>query len=258
MSRFFTTLKERNAILYVAGWVCIGCTLLCGLLVLVSRTQVLGINAFIKPAKFFASIAIFLWTMGWFTGLLTQRRAVTIYSWVVVLVMAFEMAVIVGQASRGQLSHFNVHSLASGILFTLMGIAITTATLWTAYIGYLFVVKPPIGLPTAYLWGIRSGILIFVIFAFEGFMMAGRLAHTVGALDGGPGLPVVNWSTQYGDLRIAHFFGMHALQLIPLFGYYFARRPFQVVLFTILYGGGVTFLLLNALAGRPLLAGLGN
>ena len=255
MSQFLSTLKERNKILYGIGWVFIACALLCGALIFTAQTQVLGINAFIKPVKFFVSTAIFVWTMGWFTGLLAQRRAVRIYSWVITAIMVFELTIVAGQASLGQLSHFNIQSPVNAILFSVMGVAITVATLWTAYIGYLFIVRPPIGLPTAYLWGIRFGILVFIIFAFEGFMMAGRLAHTVGAPDGGPGLPILNWSTRYGDLRVAHFFGMHALQLIPLFGYYVAKRPFQVVLFTSLYAVGVTFLLLNALASKPLLAG---
>ena len=258
MNPFLSTIKSRNVILYAFGLLCLIGGVLCGVLALTTTGQVLGINAFIKPAKFFVSIWIFCWTMGWYTGYLQKRRAVTIYSWVIVIVMVFEMAVIVGQASRGQLSHFNVQSLSGGILFTLMGIAITTATLWTAYIGYLFFRLKPVAIGLAYLWGIRLGILIFVIYAFEGFMMAGRLAHTIGVPDGGPGLPVVNWSTRYGDLRVAHFFGMHALQLLPLFGYYLARRPRQVMLMAAGYFLFVTFLLIQALAGKPLLAGLGG
>lgn len=256
MNSFFTTLRQRNPILSGFGWICFVSAVVCAGLALVTSTQVLGINAFIKPIKFFLSTGIFVWTMGWLTGYLTQQKSVRIYSWAITLILVFELTVVVVQAGLGQLSHFNVKSASGGILFALMGIAITIATLWTLYIGILFLLRRPGDLSSTYLWSIRLGILIFVVFAFEGGLMAARLAHTVGAPDGGPGLPGINWSTQHGDLRIAHFFGMHALQLIPLFGYYVARRPFQTVLFALVYVGAVSWLMLEALAGRPLIAGL--
>lgn len=167
MGLFLETLKNRNAVLYYFGWLCAVGTLICVGLALITTGQVLGINAFIKPAKFFVSIALFCGTMAWYTGLLPQRRKVTIYSWVVVVAMTIEMVIITGQAALGKLSHFNSTSLADTLLFNVMGIAITVLTLWTAYIGYLFFRHKPVAISPAYLWGIRLGIVLFVIFAFE-------------------------------------------------------------------------------------------
>jgi hypothetical protein len=258
MKAFLKTLRNRNPVLYRFGLLCLIGAATCTALALLTTGQVLGINAFIKPAKFFISICIFCWTMGWYTGLLSQRRKVMIYSWVVVSAMIIELVIITGQAALGKLSHFNVTSFVDARLFDVMGLAITVLTIWTGYMGYLFFRYKSDAAGSAYLWGIRLGILLFVIFAFEGFVMAIRLSHTVGAADGGPGIPIANWSTRYGDLRVAHFFGMHALQLLPLFGYYIARRPRQVILLAAFYFLVVTGLLIQALAGKPLLAGLGE
>jgi hypothetical protein len=70
---------------------------------------------------------------------------------------------------------------------------------------------------------IRYSIVIFLVGnAIGGYMLA-RGSHTVGAADGGPGLPFVNWSVIAGDLRIAHFIAIHAIQIVPLFAYILAQ-----------------------------------
>ncbi len=256
MGDFLTSLQSRNATLYQLGWFCVAAMLICAVLALSTPTQVMGINAYIKPIKFLSSTTILCWTMAWYMVELPQKDSVKAYSWMFVVVFVFELGIVIWQASRGKLSHFNISTPTDGLLFGLMGVAITVFTLWTAYIGFLFFRLDTATISSAYLWGIRLGILLFVIFAFEGFMMAGRLSHTVGAPDGGPGLPLLNWSTRYGDLRVAHFFGMHALQLIPLFGYYLVRQPRYVIILSAVYFVMVTALLMQALAGKPLLTNL--
>jgi len=81
-------------------------------------------------------------------------------------------------------------------------------------------------------------------------------SHTIGGLDGGPGLPLVMWSRDHGDLRAAHFFGLHALQLLPLVGWVVSRRPLDLStsqqLGLVRTAGGSAFGLLSLLVWQAL------
>ena len=254
MFLFFKTLKTRNRLLYYFGFINLVAAICCIAFIGFTSTTVMGVNAWIKPFKFFVSTVIFCFTMGWIMVYLERQNKVKIYSWIVMAVLAFENIYIAYQAGRGELSHFNIFSVFHGIMFSLMGIAISILTLWTAYIGYLFFRQNFKELPPAYVWGIRLGILFFVIFAFEGGVMASRLAHTVGAPDGSAGLPVVNWSKNYGDLRIAHFIGMHALQVLPFTSYYFIKNPRFFLVFAMVYFLLTSFFYWQAMQGRSFAA----
>jgi hypothetical protein len=83
-------------------------------------------------------------------------------------------------------------------------------------------------------------------------------AHTVGAPDGGPGLPVTGWSTRHGDVRVPHFVGLHAWQVLPFFVLLALprrddrRRSRLAIAAGIVYGAVFVALLVQALRGLPL------
>lgn len=254
MYKFLTTLKTRNKKLYYFGCVNLICAVLCIVPFLLTDTQVLGVHAWIKPLKFLLSTVIFSWSMGWYMFYLQEQKAVRVFNLVVLLSLSFELIYIIWQAAKGELSHFNVATAFHGIMFSLMGIVISLMTIWTGYIAFLFWRNTFPQLPAAYIWGIRTGLLLFVLFAFAGGLMAARLSHTVGAaMDTAKGLPLVNWSRESGDLRIAHFFGMHALQVLPLLGYYVFKTKLQIIVAAVLYALLATALLIQALKAVPLI-----
>ncbi|MEQ1797055.1 MAG: hypothetical protein ABL872_03830 [Lacibacter sp.] len=253
---FFLRLKSRNPILYWFGWFNFLMAIVCAVMIqLDPENSVLGINAWIKPMKFYLSIGIVSWTFSWLLVYVQKQKAVKVFSVVTVITMLIEMIIITWQAANGRLSHFNVSSPLYGMLFSIMGIAITIFTLWALYIDILFFRQKefPLWMSDGYKWGIRWGILFFVIFAFEGGLMAAMLHHTVGSADGSEGLPILNWSRSYGDLRVAHFFGMHSLQLLPFIGFYFAKTKLQINLLSLVYFIFITLLFWQALMGYPLI-----
>lgn len=252
MFDFLQTLHERNVPLWWFGWSCLVAAVIFLLLAQFTHTQVLGVNAWYKPFKFSLSTTLFVWAMAWFMAYLREPGTVQVFNWLTIVLLGFEIAYIALQAGRGQLSHFNIGTPTTATLFSLMALAATVVTLATAYITVLFFTKNFPELPVGYVWAIRLGLLLFVVFSFEGFLMGARMAHTVGAPDGGGGVPVVNWSKTHGDLRIAHFVGMHALQVLPLLAFYLLKDVRLTVFAAVLYAALAVWILVMALRAKPL------
>ena len=135
-----------------------------------------------------------------------------------------------------------------------MGLAAVIVSLYTAYVGLLFFTQSFPDLPNYYLWTIRLGILIFVTFSFEGGLMGSRMNHSMGALNDNSNWFIVGWSKTVGDLRVSHFIGMHALQLLPLLSFYAFKSTKAIIIISILYGLLATTTLVQALKGKPLFA----
>jgi hypothetical protein len=252
MKFFLTELKLRSELLFWFGAANLLLTLLFLVLTRVTTLQIVGVNAWNKPFKFAMSIAIYAWTMAWFIAYLPHLNK-GLFSWTVTVLLGLEIFYIALQAARGQLSHYNISTPLYTFLYNAMAVAATGVALYTAYIGFLFFTQKFPGLPTYYLWSIRLGIVLFVLFSFEGFIMGATLSHTVGGSDGSIGLPLVGWSLSYGDLRVAHFVGMHALQVLPLLSYYLLRNSALTIAGALLYAALAVFVLVVALQGRPLI-----
>jgi hypothetical protein len=189
--------------------------------------------------------------MVWY-GHYLPKFNVEIFNWAIIILLGFEIIYITLQASKGQESHFNVSTPTHAALFSMMAIAASLVTLYTAYIAILFFTEKITGLPDYYLWAIRLSLIIFVIFSFQGFLMGSRLSHTVGLVNDNSDLYIVGWSKTAGDLRIAHFIGMHALQVLPMLAYYVLKDLKLTIMISILYGLLAIFTLVQALQGKPL------
>jgi hypothetical protein len=152
--------------------------------------------------------------------------------------LGIEMVLIVMQVLRNTTSHFNQETPFDAAVFTAMGAVIAGMWLLNAIVAFLLARRRFAEAPIV--WGVRLGLVAGLLGMTVAFLMTQPTpdqdaliaatgsssivgAHAVGVADGGPGLPVVGWSTEGGDLRVAHFVGLHGLQVVPLFGLALAR-----------------------------------
>lgn len=251
---FLEQLKTRNETLFYYGLLCLIASLCFLALSKISSTQVYNVNAWIKPFKFAFSTFLYAWAMAWYCAYLKSFN-IEIFNWSIIILLGFEIIYIAIQAERGQLSHYNLSTGFYATLYSLMAMAATLVTLYTAYVAVLFFTQSFPELPRYYLWSIRLGLIIFVIFSFEGFIMGSKLTHTIGGPDGSPGIWLLGWSKTFGDPRVAHFIGMHALQVLPILSFYLLKNTKSTIVISLLYGALALYTLLQALNGKPLIRG---
>jgi hypothetical protein len=237
-------------------------------------TVITGAPAWLKPAKFAVSITIYTITLAWIFTLLPEwPRTRRVIGWGTALTMVIEIAIISTQAWRGTTSHFNVGSTTDAVLFQIMGGAIVAQTLSTIAVAVALWRQRFEDMSLG--WALRFGMIITIVGALTGGLMtrpttaqleaarAGERmtiagAHTVGGPDGGPGLTGTGWSTKHGDLRVPHFVGLHALQILSLVALVLGRLRVHdaarvrlvmiaVASYVALYG----ILLIQALRGIP-------
>jgi hypothetical protein len=219
-----------------------------------------GAPIWLKPFKFAVSISLYTFTLAWMLSLLPRRsRVATWAATVLTAMLVAEMVVIVVQVLRGEMSHYNETTPLNTALWQVMSTSIMVLFIAHLVIGVI-VLRQRIADRTsahAVRWGL--GLSLLGLMAAFPMVQPNQYAHTVGTPDGGPGLPVVGWSTVGGDLRIGHFVGLHALQALPLLALLLGNRLDEVTRVRLLliaglaYGTLTVLLTWQALRGQPLL-----
>ncbi|WP_162914229.1 hypothetical protein [Taklimakanibacter lacteus] len=221
-----------------------------------------GVSVWEKPAKFFLSLSLQMATIAFGLALLPERErrapAIKAASLIFLAAAIGEMIYIAFRAARGEASHFNETTTLNWLLYLLMGLGAATLAVTTSYFGWRILRRAPASaLSFATGWGfILAGVLALI---FGGYM-SGQGSHWVGGdQSDATGLPFLHWSTTGGDLRVAHFFGLHVMQALPVLGFLLRDLPAlqtrSLIWLAAVVWIGLTFaVFFQALAGRPFVA----
>ena len=270
-------IRKSDSALTVSALLMVGALVAFVVGLIIDPRLITGAPAWLKPAKFAVSTAIYMFTLAWvFTYLSEWPRLRKLVGRGTAAVFIVEVAIIALQAWRGTTSHFNYSTPLNGALFVIMGSAIVLQTLLSVAVAVALWRQQ--FQDRALGWALRLGMAITIAGAFTGGLMTRPTeaqldqivatrqatiigAHTVGAPDGGPGLPGTGWSVEHGDLRVPHFIGLHALQVLPVIALLLWRRRIEDrrrARLVVVAGGGYAALFLmliwQALRGQALVS----
>lgn len=262
IKRILNIVRNQSSILYGIVLLHVIIAISCAIAFFIDDRTLMGVNTWVKPLKFSISIAIYIFTVGYLITLYPySNRKKNIINNIVSWTLLIEMIIIGYQASQGVQSHYNESNVLSALLFLAMGIMIAINVL--VMILFIFdTVRLKLKTTKSIQWAILLGWVILVVGSWVGGQMISQLSHNVGVVDGGAGLPLVNWSTVGGDLRIAHFFGLHGIQIIPLFALWVSKKwettnrnqIIAVTIFGLSYASWIGFVFYQAKQGIPLIS----
>lgn len=226
--------------------------------------QFQGDSIWLKPLKFHAALVIYTATLAvyarWLPAGLADHGGWRIYLGIVAAAILAELVWIGGAAALGTASHFNVTSPVWATLYGLMGLAAVTLTSLSLAFGIAIARNPATGLPPALKLSLVLGLgLTFILTVITAGTMSSMTGHHVGLPVFGARVPVMGWSREVGDLRVAHFLATHALHGLPLVGLVATRllsgpqARAAVIAASLIYTAIVLATFARALAGLPLI-----
>jgi hypothetical protein len=245
--QFVSSFRQTNLPLTILAAIT-SATLLISILGLIfdpRATAIINTPAWSKLFKFSVSVLVMTPALIWAIKITEgkTRRIANIAASVIGTMLSLEMILLLIQATRARPMHFNYTTPLDSALWITMTVGIFT--MFAAFVVLLIAVWRGVRQQPVIAWAIKIGMIITAVGLITPNLSAGPNdaqlkaleakqpniligAHTIGSSsaipDAEPGLPLIGWNTQHGDIRIGHFIGLHALQLIPLFGIWLSRR----------------------------------
>jgi hypothetical protein len=189
------------------------------------------VNTWIKPFKFELSTAVHMATLAILWPYLDSRfgrgGVLRVAVWLIAAIFVFEVGYIAFRASLAEASHFNDSTPTAALLYAAMGVAILVVMAVTLWIGVQVLRSREGGISPTFRLASGLGLIVGTLLGTaSGVAMSTHYSHWVGgaATDAG-GLQLFGWSRSGGDLRVAHFVGLHAMQGLPLIGWLAQRSP---------------------------------
>jgi hypothetical protein len=220
-----------------------------------------GENVWVKPIKFQIALAVYLVTLAVFASFLPKDAATTRrLRWIGValtLATVAELIWIGGSAMFATASHYNTHPLLYAI-YALMGGLATVLILGSLMMGLSFWSDRDSHLPEALRLSLALGlILTFALTLPAAGTLSAMSGHFIGTPVTGAVVPVMGWSREVGDLRVAHFLATHALHVVPLIGVAAMGLTSPALACGLVWAGALgyaaltAFAFVQALAGQP-------
>lgn len=257
--QLYTSVRHSSSAIYFVSIIFLIFAILALVGLVVDERILLGVNVWLKPLKFAISTAIYVITISYFLTLYpysTRKRSVI--NNIVACTLLIEVLIIFYQAFQGVQSHYNTSSAFDGIMFGFMGLMIGINVLVMVLL-LIDTIRLKMDTSKSVQWAILLGWIIILLGSWIGGQMISQMSHNIAVADGGEGLPFVNWSTVAGDLRVAHFFGLHGLQIIPLFAFFLSKKwkstdlsqIIAVTIFGLVYAAFIGFTFYQAKQGLP-------
>ena len=214
MKDLIANIQTGSRTLYVTGFVHLLLAALFMALIFIDPRMISHENVWMKPFRFAVSIFLFTWTYAWVTRFYTYRRLVGVINYLIAACMFIEIALIGMQAFRGVPSHFNTATPFDAAVYSIMGgvIGFNAVLLGILFVLFTFFERGGEKYRPSIIWG----MVLFLLGNFTGFLMVQNFgAVTVENMPGSEWF-ITNWYPSAGDFRIAHFLGLHGIQVVPL------------------------------------------